>query len=76
MFLHTAKRLGNNYGKASFKEILQPIAEQLMVHRESYPMTIIYMKLKYRGYAFSLFSSIIKKQYSGEEICPRSRLFG
>ena len=61
--------------KKGFQVILQPIAEQLKVQKECYPMTIIYLKLKYCGYAFRLFSRVIRDQYSGEEICPRSRLF-
>ena len=75
IFLSKGKRLSNNYGEKGFQVILQPIAEQLKVQKECYPMAIIYLKLKYCGYAFRLFSRVIRDQYSGEEICPRSRLF-
>jgi superfamily II DNA helicase RecQ len=39
-------------------------------------MTVIYMKLKYYGYAFGLFKRVLKeKQYVGETNDPAARLF-
>jgi superfamily II DNA helicase RecQ len=39
-------------------------------------MTIIYLKLKYCGYAYALFERVIKdKQYVGETTDPAARLF-
>ena len=38
-------------------------------------MTIIYMKLKYCGYAFRLFSRIITDAYCENQHLPEARLF-
>ena len=74
LFLSLKKRMPDNYGIKSYAAILRPIAKELDEQRESYPMTIIYMGLKYCGYAFQLFDLIIKNQYIGGEQ-PISRLF-
>ena len=53
-----------------------PIANRLFVERENYPMTIIYMKLKYCGYSYGIFERILKdNQYVGETNDPAARLF-
>ena len=65
----------NNQGYASHESILKPIAENLKIERENYPMTIVYMKLKYCGYAFKLFSSIILNPFSNNENIPEARLY-
>ena len=55
---------------------LHPFANKLAVQRENYPMTIVYLKLKYCGYAYRLFERILKgKQYSGNSRDPAARLF-
>ena len=75
LFLSLQKRMPNNYGIRSYAEILRPIAKDLSVLRDAYPMTIIYMGLKYCGYAFQLFSSMLDNHYTGDEFTPVSRLF-
>ena len=60
----------------SYDHILEPIANELAVQRENYPMTIIYLKLKYCGYAYGLFERILKdRQYVGDTSEPTARLF-
>ncbi|XP_068691597.1 recQ-like DNA helicase BLM [Montipora foliosa] len=61
---------------ASYDKILVPIAYELAIQRENYPMTIIYLKLKYCGYAYGLFERVLKdKQCVGETSEPSARLF-
>ncbi|XP_068691596.1 recQ-like DNA helicase BLM [Montipora foliosa] len=60
----------------SYDKILVPIAYELAIQRENYPMTIIYLKLKYCGYAYGLFERVLKdKQCVGETSEPSARLF-
>lgn len=73
--LTVRKRMPNNYSKASYDEILLPMTKGLNRLREKFPMTIIYMKLKYCGYAFKLFNSKIKDPFVGENCVPANRLF-
>ena len=69
-------RMSNHHAYESYDRILLPIANELSVQREKYPMTIIYLKLKYCGYAYGLFERILKdKQYVGETNDPAARLF-
>ncbi len=49
IFLDRKKRESNNYGYESYDIILRPIAESLLRKNVQYPLTIIYMKLKYCG---------------------------
>ena len=75
IYLKKIKRPSNRFGLEGYEKILQPIAEELLLLRDLYPMTIIYLKLKYCGYAYSLFEHILQsEQYVGESI-PSSRLF-
>lgn len=76
IFFDRQKRLSNNYGYESYSCILAPIAEDLLTERNHYPMTIIYMKLKYCGYAYALFDQILHaNQFDGPNHTPSSRLF-
>ena len=45
-------RMSNHHIYESYSDILLPIANELSVTLEKYPMTVIYMKLQYCGYAF------------------------
>ncbi|XP_057300791.1 uncharacterized protein LOC130635473 [Hydractinia symbiolongicarpus] len=47
VFLSVKKRLPNNYGVKSYEQILLPIPTELNETRQDYPITIIYMGLKY-----------------------------
>ena len=60
----------------SYDTIVIPIANELALHREKYPMTIIYLKRKYCGYVYSLFEQILQdKQFVGDTKDPGARLF-
>lgn len=76
IYLDKKLRLSNHHGNESYDKILVPIANELAIQRENYPMTIIYLKLKYCGYAYGLFERILKdKQCVGETSEPTARLF-
>lgn len=76
IFLDRRRRLSNSRGYESYAAILTPIAEGLLREYTNYPLTIIYMKLKYCGYAYALFDNILgKKQFDGLDNAPCSRLF-
>lgn len=69
-------RLGNNFGKDSYSAILEPIAEELAMQHENYPMTIIYLKLKYCGCAYAVFEQVLgENQFVGNTTEPKGRLF-
>lgn len=54
----------------------EPIANELAVWRDKYPMTIVYLKLKYCGCAYTLFERTLKEnQFVGESEEPAARLF-
>ena len=76
IFLDREKRLSNNHGYDSYSAILKTIAEDLLNQGTHYPITIIYMKLKYCGFAYSLFNKTLQeKEYDCSEKTPSSRLF-
>lgn len=75
IFISKDVRLSNSYGLKSYDQILVPIAKELEYKRQNYPMTIIYMKLKYCGYAYKLFEQIIKNSFNGTAHIPEARLF-
>ena len=69
-------RFSNHLGNESYRAILEPIAFELATQREKYPMTIIYLKLKYCGYAYTLFEKRLKEnQFVRESKEPTARLF-
>lgn len=55
VFLRIRKRLSNMHGIESYDNILRPIADELDKERETFPVTIIYMRLKYCGLCISTF---------------------
>ncbi|XP_057296120.1 uncharacterized protein LOC130625054 [Hydractinia symbiolongicarpus] len=75
VYLNIQRRPNSNLGLKGFEVILKPLAEKLNVQREHYPMTIIYMHLRYCGYGYKLFENVIRNHYVGDNICPRARLF-
>ena len=75
IFLSVEKRLPDIYGMKTYEKILRPIAEELSTTKEKYPMTVIYLGLKYCGYAFRLFDLMIKDQFVSEDLSSVSRLF-
>ena len=76
IFLAKKTRMSNHHLYESYNDILLSIAVELSVQLEKYPMTVIYMKLKYCGYAYGLFEKVLnEKQYVGETNDPAARLF-
>ena len=61
-----------------YEAILRPIADQLLEDKVNYPLTIIYLPLRWRGFAYKLFERILgKAQYypPGSVPNPERRLF-
>ena len=68
--------MSNHHGYESYDQNLIPIANELALQREKYPMTILYLKLKYCGYAYRLFERMLQdKQFVGSTTDPAARLF-
>ena len=62
----------------SLMSILTPMAEGLLQKRKCYPLTIIYIPLKWCGYAYKIFESVLgQNQYhpEGSLPIPENRLF-
>ena len=62
----------------SIIDILTPIAQNLLKEQKNYPLTIIYIPLKWCGFAYKLFESILgSSQYfpTGSTPVPKNRLF-
>ena len=54
IFVHKCKRLPASSGEESFRSIL-PIVNELKKKLKHYPLTLIYLPLKWCGYAFKMF---------------------
>ena len=62
----------------SLIKILSPIAENLLKEQINYPLTIIYIPLKWCGFAYKIFESVLgSSQYfpTGSMPVPENRLF-
>ena len=68
IYLDKKVHLSNHHGDESYDRILKPIANELAIHRKNYPMRIIYLKLKYCGYAYGLFERILKAKQCWQNI--------
>ena len=65
-------------GVESIKGILNPIVINLLEDKINYPLTVIYIPLKRRGFAYKLFESVLgSTQYfpEGSSKIPENRLF-
>ena len=63
----------------SYEAILRPIVLELLEANVSYPLTIIYLPLRWCGFAYKLFDNMLgKAQYypPGCDPIPEKRLFG
>lgn len=63
---------------ASYENILMPIAQKLMEMNVKYPITILYLPLRWCGFAYKLFDTILgSKQYfpPGADPIPEKRMF-
>ena len=68
--------MSDTYGYESYENVLRPIAESLLRETVQYPLTIIYMKLKYCGFAYYLFDQILNEnQYHEQGNGPPIHLF-
>ena len=62
----------------AIQSILRPIANELLTSKLNFPLTIIYLPLRWCGFAYRLFESILcHKQYfpEGAHAIPDNRLF-
>ncbi|KXJ17884.1 Werner syndrome ATP-dependent helicase [Exaiptasia diaphana] len=59
IFIHKETRKPSSTGLQSFENILLPVAEELKKQLTSYPLTFIFLPLKYCGYAYRLFSHVL-----------------
>ena len=78
IFICKDKRRPSAFGAESYDDILLPIARELKLKLINYPLTIIYLPLKWCGYAFKLFLSVLAdKSYfpPSNEIRPENCLF-
>ncbi|XP_028412545.1 uncharacterized protein LOC114535437 [Dendronephthya gigantea] len=62
IFLCKSKRKPSKSGSKSFEEILRPIANDLKKQLVDFPLTIIYLPLKWCGFAFNYFVDILGKE--------------
>ena len=62
IFICKEKRRPSSFGVDSYNDILVPIAEELRIKLINYPLTIIYLPLKWCGYAFKLFLTVLGEQ--------------
>ena len=77
IFIHKEKRLPSSSGEESFRSILLPIAKGLKNELRQYPLTLIYLPLKWCGYAFKLFLDVVgeKSYFPPEDKKPENCLF-
>lgn len=76
IFYNKIFRVGPDF--ESYESILQPIAEDLRKETVNYPLTIVYMNLKWCGFAYKLFDRILgDNQYYPEDAAriPENRIF-
>ena len=59
IFFYKFKRRPSTFGSGSYDDIQLPMAEELKVKLTDYPLTLIYLPLKWCGYAFKLFRSVL-----------------
>ena len=77
IYIGIHRRKASSLGSESYESILRPIAEELKQNVTHYSLTIIYLPLRWCGYAFKLFEQILQeKSYLPENtIDPRHRIF-
>ena len=58
----------------SYESILQPIADGLQTETVNYPLTIVYMNLKWCGFAYKLFDKTLgDNQYYPHDFIPHKQ---
>ena len=71
IFINKKQRRPSSFGADSFNDVLRPIAEQLKQQLVHYPLTIIYLPLKWCGYAFKLFTDVLGEKSHFPENCAK-----
>ena len=76
IFIAVAKRLSVS-SEESYESILLPIAQKLKEALVHYPLTIIYLPLKWCGYAFKLFMEELgdRSYFPCDNVSPKNCLF-
>ena len=72
IFICKSKRRPSSLGAESYNNILLPIAEELKIKLIDYPLTIIYLPLKWCGYAFKCFLDVLEEKSYFPDNCIRS----
>ena len=77
IYIEINRRRPSSLGPQSYESILRPVAIELKEQLTEYPITIIYLPLKWCGYAFKLFEQILqeKSYYPEDRIDPEHRIF-
>ena len=72
IFICKSKRRPSSLGSESYIDILQPIVEELKVKLIDYPLAIVYLPLKWCGYAFKFFFDVLREKSYFPENCVKS----
>ena len=72
IFICKSKRRPSSFGAESYNDILLPIAEEVKLKLIDYPLTIVYLPLKWCGYAFKFFLDVLGEKSYFPENCVRS----
>ena len=77
IYIEKKKRKPASINEESFESILLPIAKELKERLTQFPLTIIYLPLKWCGYAFKLFIEELgdKSYIPSDERIPKNCLF-
>ena len=59
IFICESKRRPSSFEAESYNDILLPIAEEVKLKLIDYPLTIVYLPLKWCGYAFKFFLDVL-----------------
>ena len=63
----------------NIEEILKPIAQNLLLSTINYPITVVYLPIRWCGFAYTLFESVLANHQYYPAIAPaipKNRLFG
>ena len=71
IFICKSKRRLSSLVAKSYIDILQPINEVLKLKLIDYPLTIVYLTLKWCGYAFNFLLSVLREKSYFPENCEK-----
>ena len=77
IYIGIHRRKASSLGSESYESILRPIKEELKESVMHFPLTIIYLLLRWCGYAFKLFEQILPEKiyFPQNTLDPRYRIF-